>query len=191
MEESMSVSRGEISPAWKRSRILTGVETAISKVEGTLNIVGVALIMILMFLTVADIIGRYVFLSPILGAVEISELIMAPIVMFGIAYTQRIGGNVRFGLFIERVPKGRAYHITESISLIVCLLVFTILTFYSLKTALFNLEIKSQTGMMLWPTWPSHLCIPIGGFLVCIRFAIQLIQHTLQAVSGIEKRELA
>lgn len=178
-------------PVWKRSNSLLRTEKLLAKMEDGLNIFGVFFIMLLMLLTVGDIVGRYVFNSPILGAVEISELMMAPLVMFGLAYTQRFGGHVRMGLFIEKALKGRKYHITESLILLLCLVVFPVIGIFSLKNALFALKIGETTSTVPLPVWISKMSIPIGAFLFCMRIIIQLFQHLTQAWVGIERRNLS
>jgi TRAP-type C4-dicarboxylate transport system permease small subunit len=46
------------------------------------------------------------------------------------------------------------------------------------------------TAYINWPTWPSKFAIPLGGFFLCIRFVIELIQHISQVVAGVEMRDL-
>jgi len=143
-----------------------------------------------MLLTVNEIIRRYVFDKPLSGYFEVVELVMAGVVFFGLAFTQRVGANVRMELFITRVVKGRAYHITECLTLLLALFVFVVITIYSLQSTLYDLKMGGTTYVLYLPTWPSKLCIPIGSFFLCLRLAIQIIQHALQVVSGVEKREL-
>lgn len=155
-----------------------------------MNLTSVFIIMFLMFFATAEILGRYLFNAPIRGHLEIVELIMAGVVFFGIAYTQRVGGHVRMELFITRVLKGRAYHTAEAITILLSLFVYMFITFYSFKATLYSYIIGDTTTYIYWPTWPSKLAIPLGSFFLCIRFVIQLIQHLSQAIAGPEIRDL-
>jgi TRAP-type C4-dicarboxylate transport system permease small subunit len=143
-----------------------------------------------MFFATTEILGRYIFNAPVPGHVEIVELIMAGVVFFGIAYTERVGGHVRMELFITRVLKGRAYHIAEAITTTLSLFVYIFIFVYTFKFALFSLQMGDVTAYINWPTWPSKFAIPLGGFFLCIRFVIELIQHISQAVVGVEMRDL-
>ena len=189
MEENIQLNNQQ-TPAWKRSAILRVVDGKLRVIEDWLNLVSVFIIMFLMFFATAEIIGRYAFNSPIPGHVEIVELIMAGIVFFGIAYTERIGGHIRMELFITRVLKGRAYHIAEVITVALSLFVYLFIFIYALKSTLFSLQVGDVTPYINWPTWPSKLAIPIGSFFLCIRFTIELIQHLSQVITGVEMRDL-
>jgi len=178
------------TPAWKRFFVLRAIEGNLRHIEDWLNLGSVFIIMFLMFFATAEILGRYLFNSPIPGHVEIVELIMAGVVFFGIAYTERVGGHVRMELFIARVLKGRAYHIAEAITTTLSLFVYMFILVYTFKFALFSLQVGDVTAYVYWPTWPSKFAIPLGAFFLCIRFVIELIQHVSQAVVGVEMRDL-
>lgn len=164
-------------------RVMTGIDTA-------LNLVAVGFIMFLMLFASSEIVGRYLFKYPIPGHVEIVELIMAAVVFFGIAYTQRVGGHIRLDMFITRVLKGRSYHIAEAITILFSLFGYGIITLASFRFALDAYEFGDLTTYIYWPTWPSKMTIPIGGFMLCMRFFLQLVQHIAQAVIGVETRDV-
>jgi TRAP-type C4-dicarboxylate transport system permease small subunit len=178
------------TPAWKRFSLLRAIEGKIRIIEDWLNLCSVFIIMFLMFFATAEILGRYLFNNPIPGHVEIVELIMAGVVFFGIAYTERVDGHVRMELFVTRVLKGRAYHIAEVITSTLSLFVYIFILVYTFKTSLFSLQIGDNTAYLYWPTWPSKFAIPLGSFFLCIRFAIEIIQHSCQAIAGTEMRDL-
>ena len=179
------------APVWKRVRLFRVIERIISTIEDWLNLASVFIIMFLMFFATTEILGRYLFNSPVPGHVEIVELIMAGVVFFGISYTERVDGHVRMELFVTRVLKGRAYHIAETISTILSLFVYLFIFIYSFKAAMFAFQVGDTTSYIYWPTWPSKLAIPIGSFVLCIRFTIEMIQHIAQVIVGVEMRDLS
>jgi C4-dicarboxylate transporter DctQ subunit len=190
MDKDGELSEGQ-SPVWKRSVVFQRFEGVLSTIEDYLNLASVFIIMFLMFFATTEIIGRYIFNSPVPGHVEIVELIMVGIVFFGIAYTQRVEGHVRMELFVTRVLKGRSYHIAEAITNILSLFVYIFILVYSFKATLFAFQIGDNTAYLYWPTWPAKLAVPIGSFFLCIRFAVEVIQHTAQAIVGVEMRDLS
>jgi C4-dicarboxylate transporter DctQ subunit len=189
MEVDAGASNGE-TPVWKRSFLLRGIEGKIRIMEDWLNLASVFIIMFLMFFASAEILGRYIFNAPIPGHVEIVELIMAGIVFFGIAYTERVGGHVRMELFVTRVLKGRAYHIAEAITATMSLFVYIFILIYTFKATLFAFQVGDSTAYLYWPTWPSKFAVPLGSFFLCMRFVIEIIQHIAQAIAGVEMRDL-
>ena len=189
MEEDARLSNVQ-SPIWKRFFLLRVIEGNLRHIEDWLNLASVFIIMFLMFFATAEILGRYLFNSPIPGHVEIVELIMAGVVFFGIAYTERVGGHVRMELFVTRILKGRGYHIAEAITVTLSLFVYLFILVYTFKFALFSFQVGDTTAYIYWPTWPSKFAIPLGSLFLCIRFVIELIQHVSQAMAGVEMRDL-
>ncbi len=188
--EKNRAQENEKTPAWKNISLLIKIEPYIATIEEWLNLTAVGIIMFLMFFTVSEIIGRYLFNAPIPGHVEIVELIMAGVVFFGIAHTEKKGGHVRMELFLTKVLKNRGYHIAEAITVSLSLFVYVIIFIYSFQHTLSAYRVGDTTGYIYWPTWPSKLAIPVGSFFLCIRFAIEFIQHVSQAIVGTEMRKL-
>ena len=189
MTEEAKLSNDQI-PVWKKSSTFRFIEGNMRHIEDWLNLASVFIIMFLMFFATTEILGRYLFNSPVPGHVEIVELIMAGVVFFGIAYTERVGGHVRMELFVTRVLKGRAYHSAEAITAALSLFVYIFILIYTFKASVFAFQIGDNTAYLYWPTWPSKFAVPLGSFFLCIRFLIEIIQHISQAISGIEMRDL-
>ena len=176
--------------AWRKIPQLVAINKWVTRIDTSVNFLGAVLIAFVMFLTSAGILMRYVFNKPIYGKVEITELVMAGIVFFGLAYTQKLGGHVRMSFVIERYIKGRSYHIVEALTLLIALFTFIVLTVTTLDSALYDLEFHGITPNLYLPIWPSKMAVPVGCFFLCIRLAIQFTQHLTQAFTGIENREL-
>jgi len=170
-------------------RIFGYLDKANAYVENVLNALGVVFIIILMFFTACEIVGRYVFNQPIPGYVEDTELIMAAIVFLGIGYTQRVGAHIRMDLVINKL-RGRLYHITESLSLLLGLIGYGLILIFSFQFTVEAYEVGDVTEYLYTPTWPSKLCVPLGSFFLCTRFIIQIIKNIAQAVVGVELRDL-
>jgi len=189
IQQDTGRSKGQ-TPAWKRFAFFRVVDGTVRVIENWLNLASVFIIMFLMFFATTEILGRYLFNAPVPGHVEIVELIMAGVVFFGIAYTERVGGHVRMELFVTRVLKGRAYHIAEAITAMLSLFVYLFIFVYSFRFALHAFHMGDVTVYIYWPTWPSKAAIPLGSFFLCMRFVIEFIQHVAQAIAGGEMRDL-
>jgi len=191
LEEERKSEDVRTTPVWKRSPFFRVLEGTVSTIEDWMNLASVFIIMFLMFFATTEIVGRYLFNSPVPGHVEIVELIMAGVVFFGISYTERVDGHVRMELFVTRVLKGRSYHIAEAITSTLSLFVYLFILIYSFKATIFAFQIGDNTAYLYWPTWPSKLAIPIGSFFLCTRFVIEIIQHIAQVIVGVEMRDLS
>jgi TRAP-type C4-dicarboxylate transport system permease small subunit len=155
--------------------LLSKVEKVIRYAGNALVAVGGIIFIILMFLGASDVIGRYVFDKPIFGAIEISEAMMAGMVMFSWAYTQRTDGHVRVELFISHYsPRVRAA--VTLIGLILSLGLFVVITQQGMVLALQNLREHRVFPTLGIPAAPVHFFIPVGAFFICLQFMIQIIR---------------
>lgn len=74
-----------------------------------MNSVAAVAIGFMMFLTVADVIGR-AFRHPIAGTYELMELMMVPVVFGALAYAFSAGSHIRMEVVIQRLPaRARAW----------------------------------------------------------------------------------
>ena len=160
-------------------------------IEDWLNLGAVFIIMFLMFFATAEITGRYVFNHPIHGHLEIVELIMAAVVFFGVAYTERTGGHVRMELFVTKVLRGRSYHFAEFLTTALAFFTFAVITIYTFDATYHSYQFGDTTANAYIKTWPSKLAIPLGSFFLCIRFFIEMIQHLCQVIAGGEFRNIS
>lgn len=146
-------------------------------IERWSNLLGTWLIIFLMVLVCADVIYRTLFNASIIGAIELSEMLMVGICSLTLAFTQNERGHVRMELLMARL-KGRTRQLFEFTAILLCfifaILVF-IMTVISAKDSIAIMEIVE--GISELPLWPWKILIPIGFFLLCIRLMIQLIRH--------------
>jgi TRAP-type C4-dicarboxylate transport system permease small subunit len=164
-------------------------EEVLAEVETVSNLVAVGLIMFLMFFASTEILGRFLFNHPVPGHVEIVELLMAAMVFLGISYTQQVDGHIRMRLLLHRIFKGRARHLAEAAIWGLSFLALAVITVGSFRFALEAYRIGDVTSYINWPTWPAKACIPIGGFLLCTRLLLQVLQHLAEAIAGGQEKK--
>lgn len=181
MEVKKEVVQRKNSQGWKR------IENSLKQAEDCMNLISVFFILFLMFFSVAEVSGRYFFNSPIPGYIEIVEQCMAGVVFLGIAYTERVGAQIRTDFFIKRFFTGRTYHICEAISTVIALFVFVFITFYTFQHALYSGAAGECTSRLSLPTWPSKLIIPVGSFFLCIRLTLEVFQDLFKVMTDIQK----
>ncbi|MCF8050107.1 MAG: TRAP transporter small permease [Desulfobacterales bacterium] len=176
-------------PALEKVKIVFLVDRLSAKMETGLNIIGVCFIMILMFFTAAEIVGRYLFNSPIPGYVEDTELMMAAIVFLGFGYAQRKGAHIRMDMVINKI-RGRPYHFIHALSALFSLAAYAVICAASFKATWEAYQMGDVTEYLYTPTWPSKLCVPIGAFFLCTRLFLQMLKHTGQVVVGEQIRKI-
>ena len=67
------------------------------------NMAGLVALAFMMVLTVADVLMRYCFRSPLPGASELTELMLVIIVFFALADTHTVRGHVAVDLVVTRL----------------------------------------------------------------------------------------
>jgi TRAP-type transport system small permease protein len=159
----------------------------IKKIEYTLAVISCAFIMILMLLGAADVLGRYLFNHPITGAYEISQVIMAGVILFAWAFTMRKGMHVRVDMFVARLsPRPRA--ILNLVTTAVSLVMFIIITWRSAFVALQYVNEQRAFQTINFPSYPFHFFVPVSAFLLCLELIIQItyLGQELRRVKGSE-----
>ena len=94
--------RAESPPQWLRL-----ADAGLSHVEDSLNLIAALAVFFLMFVGVAQIIGRTVFDFAIYGYIDWIEQASSLFAFLGIAYAQRLGSNIGMDLTIGWRPEVR------------------------------------------------------------------------------------
>ena len=133
--------------------------------------VGLATIMVLTF---CDVIGRYVFNNPIVGTVEVTELLMGMIVYLGVGLTTQTRGHIRVDIVINLFsPRTRALLDVLTLSLSI-LLVFLMCWHLWLKAGII-IDKNDLTQIWEWPVWPAAYVMAAASLLMLTSLIFQLL----------------
>lgn len=86
---------------------LSGIDAALGVWRRLRSVLGVSsglMVCAMMFLTFADVLGRYVFTRPILGAYEITEVLMGLMIFCGLPLVSASKGHIRVDLLCRALP---------------------------------------------------------------------------------------
>ncbi|WP_422019372.1 TRAP transporter small permease subunit [Roseibium sp.] len=142
-------------------------------VENGFNMIAAFSILSLMFLAVAQVLGRLFFNTPIPGFIDITEQAMAIFAFAGVAYCQRVGGHIRMEIVLGKL-RGRALYIFEMIGVIVIAFTVALLIWGSWFHFDRSWSIGDSTMDIRLPTWPSKLVIPVALSLLFLRLLMQI-----------------
>ena len=121
----------------------------------------------MMIMTVLDVILRYLFNSPMLGAFEITEFMMVVIVFFSLAYTQSQKGHVTVDFFVTRLSEQKR-RVINLISHSIYFLLLLMITWKSVARAIEILETKEVSGTLSIPVFPFYLIVALGCAAMCM-----------------------
>jgi len=143
------------------------------KLEKLLTLAGGIVILLLVFLAVTNVLGRWIFNSPINGYIDWVEQSMAFMAFLGIAYTQRLGGHIRMDIVVGML-KGRALWVVELISttaMFVLILILTYGSYLHFERAFINGDSSIDIDL---PIWPAKLVVPLAFTVLSLRLLLQM-----------------
>ena len=136
-------------------------------------LIGMVLLLILMLIGTVDVLGRYFFDYPLKGAYEYSEVILAGVVFFGLAYALSIEGHVRVATIVSKFkPKVTAF-IGIAMSCL-ALLVFILISWQGTMLAYKSWTSYRQIDVIHLPIAPFQLLVPLGCLAVCFELVLQI-----------------
>jgi tripartite ATP-independent transporter DctM subunit len=145
------------------------------------NWISMSIILIMTLLTFVDVIARYVFNSPILGVLEITDVMMICAVSLGIAYTQDQKGHVGIDLISSALkPKARiVLEFAVNFLGIEMFVIFVRQTF--IQTLYFAYWHLPQGKFAALPRTPFSAIIVIGGILLTLVLLRDLLRNVAEA----------
>jgi TRAP-type C4-dicarboxylate transport system permease small subunit len=139
-----------------------------------LCIIGAIVMLFMMFLTVADVIGRSFFTWPITGTYELSRYFLVVTVLLGIAYAQQTGQHIAVDYFVSKLPL-RGQFIFEAIATFLGLVFFALVTWQGWKGGWNSVQAKMVSDTLHIPSFLFEFLIAVGAFFLCIELFLKLL----------------
>lgn len=149
-------------------------QRVVGRLSSVLGAVGASVLVVLMFTTGVDVVGRYVFHRPFIGAYEVSELAMASVILLGWAYTQTQKGHVAIDLLYKRLPRGIQVVLDFLIPLL-GLVLFVFVAWQSVNFVIDSIGWNEATEMLDIPVWIFKLLISIGAVSISLQFVADIL----------------
>ena len=144
------------------------MEKVLGRFEKWSTHVAVLSIFIMMLLTTADAIGRYLFSFPLPGAYEVTEkYLMVIAVYLGASYTYRGGSTIRITLLVDRLPS-RARMVLQVFAQVFSICYGFFLLVPAVECVLRAYSQKLTVSSPPLPLWPPFTAIPIGLLLMAL-----------------------
>lgn len=137
--------------------------------------IGALALFFMTLLTTTDVVGRYLFNSPILGVFEITEFLVLIVIFSFIGYAQSEKSHIAVDLVIKIFsPKVRRY--IELFNHFICFLLMALITWMGTITALDFKEAMEKSPNLAIPTYPFAFFMVIGCGVLCIEFFRDVIR---------------
>ena len=157
--------------------ILVSLDVILQCCARVLNGVGLLSLVILALVTVTDVVGRYLFNRPLLGALELSELLMVFLAFACFAYTELQNGHVEIDMLVNRfAPRGRA--LCEGFAALLSTGLWGAIAWRTALQAQKVYALGETTSNLLLPVSPFLWTAAVGSAV----FALVLLVRMLQAL---------
>jgi TRAP-type C4-dicarboxylate transport system permease small subunit len=161
--------------------VFKAIRSFVEKLVRFVATVGMVFVLPLMIITAGDVVGRGFFNKPIAGTFELSEYMLAVIILLGTAYTQQVKGHVAVDFLTSRFS-ARTQAVCQVLTIFLSLFIVSILVWQG-----FNLSIeeKGVTDQLRIPRAPFKMLVGIGGGLLWL----QLLFDFIDSVAKVARRE--
>ena len=167
----------------KLQRLETSLQAVLDPVVKLLLVIGAGILALMMFLTVVDVVGRYVFNMPIDGAFELTEFMMAIFVPFALVYCERQKSHIAVDLVFDKLPKAISL-IIEIIVVVMTMIYFAIIGWQSVLAVGEEYANSIKSTVLLISTYPFFIPLLIAFFLL----AVLLLVHLLGTLSTVKRK---
>jgi len=148
----------------------------IDKLTEKLGFVSGLMTFFIMLVVCVDVAGRSIFTRPVPGANEMSELLLACLIFFGLAAAQQKKQHYIVDFILMRMSsRNKTFFI--GLSYILCAGVAAVLCWYSSVNAIASFEMKEASwGTIEFPIWPARIVVAFGLGLFSVQYLIQLVR---------------
>jgi len=136
----------------------------------------------MMFLTLADVIGR-TFNHPIVGTVEVTELIMGMMIYLAIGYTTFLRGHIRVDILIILFSK-RVQAILDLITGLIALVFTGLISWHLFIQAASKIEMNDLTQIWELPVWPSAFVMAIASIFLVTSLLLHVALIAMKLFAG-------
>ncbi|KGY12137.1 C4-dicarboxylate ABC transporter substrate-binding protein [Vibrio tubiashii] len=153
--------------------LLSRTDRLFFRFESLLNLAGGTAIFLLVALATVNVLGRWLFSTPISGYIDWVEQAMAFIAFLGIAYTQRMGGHIRMDIIVGQF-RGRWLWFTELLTTSLMLAVTLVLIYGSYLHFWRAYSLGDSSLDINLPTWPAKLVVTVALIILALRLLLQI-----------------
>jgi TRAP-type C4-dicarboxylate transport system permease small subunit len=139
-----------------------------------LTYIGNAALFVMMCLSTADVVGRYLFNKPILGVFEITEFLMLIIIFSYLALAQSSKSHISVDILVPHLPK-KIQLIIERFNHLLCLLLMVLITWMGVEKAMELKNAGEASTLLKIPNYPFAYFLVFGCLVLCLEFIADLI----------------
>lgn len=150
------------------------------RLESWLAIGGALLLYAMVLLIVCEITLRKLANFCIPGVIELSEFLMVVLVYLAMSYAQGAKVNIRMDFLITHLAS-RPRLVLELVTWVLGAFLFTLVMWQGYKHFWHDFTLGMKTfGRPEYLLWPHKLFIPLGSFILVVRFVIDIVRTAVE-----------
>jgi TRAP-type transport system small permease protein len=181
------VAQLDLSKRKEGNPLLLFIIESLNQVVVPLSKGGIAIsgtmISLMMFLTFFDVIGRYFFNKPITGSFEVTEFLMAMLVIFGLGYCAMRKGHIRVDLLISYLSN-KTKIILDIFTYSVAALFYIMITWQSWNYTISKFNSHATSSALSIPVYPFAILLILGAGFISLVF----IRDTFESINEVFKK---
>ena len=160
----------------------------ISDVAKVINIIvwvllGIAMVVLIgmMLLTVVDVGGRYLINKPILGSMEVTEVMMVCLAFIGLVWCTMKNVHIKLDLLTGYIPP-KVRTINDTIFFALGMVLFSLMSWQNFLMAKTNWIAGHSSAVINIPKFPFYLVVSITCGVTALILMLFIIQNIIQVV---------
>jgi TRAP-type C4-dicarboxylate transport system permease small subunit len=145
-----------------------------------LNLLGMAVLVGMMLLTVSDVFLRYFFNSPIMGGTEITEYMMVCLFL-GVPLCTLKGGAIKMDLIASKLPRS-VQPFLDALTDAIGLSVMICLTWQLFKEMTASRELGIASTVLGIPNYPFQGILAFGVGMLCVVLFVNVVRNLVKGV---------
>ena len=141
----------------------------------TLGIVGSVALFAMMCLTAADVVGRYFFNKPIVGAFELIEFLVLILIFSFVGYTQHSKSHVTVEIFMAAFP-GKVRFWCLMFNHVVCFCLMSLIAWMGAVTAFEMIKTGESSQNLSLPNYPFVFFLSLGCMVLSIEYLRDILR---------------
>ena len=166
--------------------------TVVGTAEKIATSIAVILMLVMMLVVCSDVFMRYVAGRPLRWAYDFVSLYVTVGVFFlALSASCRENAHIGVDILISRLPP-RARAVSALAGNLVGMGLFGLIFWFGLQRAWDSVvEHEVLDGLILWPTWPSNMVVPVGMALLECRLAISAADNIKRMAGRMPMEDLS
>ncbi len=142
--------------------MLKFASTLIKVFNRTTSIIAMAVLFLMMMITTVDVIGRFVFNTPIQGSFELTQIMLVSIVFCSMAFCQFSRGHISVDIAVRHFGKTTQL-VLKAANYVLTALVLVLIAWKSAENAIMSMHSNEQTMILGIPVYPFIFLVALGS----------------------------